>query len=135
LSVLPNPEPPTTMIHTGSSDAMIKFAVTAAASVNPHWRSQCEANLGQGLVPAAGAVPGEDVEYSVCDRHASRPSPWSCVDRWAAGSGPGVPRQGRLEAGRVGVDGHASRTAGYQCQSRRMGLVRGRAGRYGVVIA
>jgi hypothetical protein len=51
------------MIHTGSSDAMIKFAVTAAASVNPHWRSQCEANLGQGLVPAAGAVPGEDVEY------------------------------------------------------------------------
>ena len=39
VSVLPEPDPPTTMIHTGSFDPMIKFAVTAARTVRRGTRS------------------------------------------------------------------------------------------------
>ncbi|HEX7212020.1 MAG TPA: hypothetical protein VF241_13935 [Propionibacteriaceae bacterium] len=39
VSVLPKPDPPTTMIHTGSSDPMIKFTVTAARTVRNGTRS------------------------------------------------------------------------------------------------
>jgi hypothetical protein len=39
VSVLPKPDPPTTMIHTGSSDSLIKFAVTAARTVRRGTRS------------------------------------------------------------------------------------------------
>jgi hypothetical protein len=39
VSVLPKPEPPTTISHTGSSDSMIRFATQTASAVRIGTRS------------------------------------------------------------------------------------------------